>query len=58
MRPDKPIEIGIADKLLAEGRLRASRDQVPFMTALKVVIAEKLKAEKDNNSLPEKGDEN
>ena len=44
MKTDRPIEIGIADKLLSEGRLRAERDQMPFMTALKAVIREKLEA--------------
>lgn len=37
-----PIELGNADLLLTEGRQRAKRDNIPFMEALKMVIAEKL----------------
>jgi hypothetical protein len=40
---NQPIELGSADILLAEGRLRAKRDQIPFMEALKKVVAEKLR---------------
>jgi hypothetical protein len=37
------FEIGAADKLLAECRMKAERDQIPFMAALKAVIREKFK---------------
>ncbi len=53
----QPIEIAIgqAAPILAEGRLRAKRDQVPMMEGLKRVITEKLKTalEKANSSSSE-----
>jgi hypothetical protein len=36
------FEIGKADDLLSEGRLRAQREQIPFMQALKIVVTKRL----------------
>lgn len=40
---NQPIELGSTETLLAEGRLKAKREQIPFMEALKIVIRERLK---------------
>jgi len=36
------LEIGKADDLLSEGRLKAKREQIPFMQALKFVVTKRL----------------